>query len=683
MKGGLSRTAAAMSSLVVVSAASAWAEVSVTEERDVCIIENAIFRVEVDAAAGGRIRSWVLKESGRDVVAFWEGGREIGGVLDDRAFFTALRYDAGVMRPGPKVGVLRLAASHPSGLSIVKTLTAADDSPVIKVHYEYRNGAQTPATLWVRNFLLPGAQPQTDEHLYWVNGVGVRDGERTEGSPGTRNYYQAEAPEYAGLWDRATGDAVFVYAPGVERFYFWRGSREHPTFEWIYPALPAGQVLHADLVIGTVAGATEAPAWTDLVDKHGGALRRVRVVALAGWVDEAAKFEVTPEERERGYWLSIGRGDGKQRLPDPLELDLPRDDDRYLAVTVNVLKDFEAAVRVDVPDEWRGQVRALRETPGQDRRELLPIPETPVSLKAGAVENIWLRVGSTEKAPGEHRIPLRLALGDGSHPVTIRLRVWPVTVESTRPFHLRGYSGGFMVWTGGYEVEAEKLPRLEAILGAFAEMGGDVLDWNCVWGRIIAHVKLAETGENLLEVTKAAPDRIELANLPRLDFSYYDPWLELAKKYGVTRVETHMPHPENSQLNWRLLDPAVGKGRAEPGTPEARRVTTWFFAEMKRWLESHGCHGFFAKISDEISPERIPSYIETAEVAREAGWRPFTTITGMIARTARHLRTMDPHCDQWQLNFSLKDDFFALLSTPYEVTQERFELSGPWGQYRN
>ncbi|MGD8238655.1 MAG: hypothetical protein PVH68_08895, partial [Armatimonadota bacterium] len=49
----------------------------------------------------------------------------------------------------------------------------------------------------------------------------------------------------------------------------------------------------------------------------------------------------------------------------------------------------------------------------------------------------------------------------------------------------------------------------------------------------------------------------------------------------------------------------------------------------------------------------------------------------------RHLRTMDPHCDQWQLNFSLKDDFFALLSTPYEVTQERFELSGPWGQYRN
>ena len=63
-----------------------------------------------------------------------------------------------------------------------------------------------------------------------------------------------------------------------------------------------------------------------------------------------------------------------------------------------------------------------------------------------------------------------------------------------------------------------------------AEMGGDVLDWNGVWSRILAQVKIAETEEILPEVAKTRADSIALDHLPRLDFSYYDRWLDLPKR---------------------------------------------------------------------------------------------------------------------------------------------------------
>ena len=50
----------------VVASCATGAQATVTSDRDVYAIENAHFRLEVDAAAGGRIRSWVLKPGGRE-----------------------------------------------------------------------------------------------------------------------------------------------------------------------------------------------------------------------------------------------------------------------------------------------------------------------------------------------------------------------------------------------------------------------------------------------------------------------------------------------------------------------------------------------------------------------------------------------------------------------------------------
>lgn len=654
------------------------------KDRDIFILENEHMRVEVDASAGARITSWTIKPGNREMIALWKGRNEIGGALDDRAHFTAVRYAAAIMQPGPELATIRLEAAHSSGLSIIKHLDLRKGAAALGVRYEFRNGTQAARRLFIRSFLLPGSQPQADEHLYWVNGKEERKGTITAGTTDAHGYYLPEAPPYAALWHRDSGDGILALVPGVTKFYFWRGSREFPTFEWLYEDIPAGKTLLAEARLIVTSGTPGTPPnWNDLCQRNSKQLRASSLVPIKDWVDEATLFGVTQEERERGFWLSAGNGDGKRRLPDPLELDLAREDDRYVGVMLNLTKALKGMLTVDAPGTAPSTLDISLETDGEDRRELLPLPTKPVSWQAGERKVLWFHVGSRDCPPRSNRIPITIRLGPASAELTLQIRVWDVKPASQKPFHVRGYCGGFPVWTKGYDITDENLKHLDAILRSYAAIGGDVIDWNGVWARLLLHVRIAGTEDTITDVAKQHPERISLDALPQLDFSYYDPWLDLAKRHGVTRVDTYLDSVGNPQLSWRLLTPALGKGRVRPGTPEAERVVVWFYREMKRYFEEHGFDGFFCKISDEISPEHIPNHIAAAAVARQAGWRPFTTITGMIARTAGHLRTMDPHCDQWQLSFGLKDDFLALLKGRFVVTEHSHALPAAWLPYSN
>lgn len=664
--------------LLPLIALPALADVTTGQEGDVFILENEAMRVEVDAAGGARIRSWILKPSGREMIALWEGADNVGGALDDRAVFTAQPYDGSITRTGPEVGTLRFQASDRSGLTLVKHISLSAESPTLRVSWELNNGTQGERTLWLRNFLLPGTQPQTDQHRYWVSAE-----EPVEDAADASGYFDAAEPEVMALWDAQTGDGVVVRVPGVDRFYLWRGSAQHPTFEWIYEPVPPGNRLIAEAALVTVQGRTEAPHWQTLAQEQAADVRAPRVAQIEGWVDEATRFGVTEAERERGFWLSVGEDTSRQRLPQPLEIDLPLQATRYAEVTLNVLKDFSAPVSLAVPDEMAEAITVFRDTPAQIRRELLPLPEEPLAMTSGTRESLWLRVDGGPLGEGTHQATLRLQVGDAEVDLPLQVRVWPVTVDVERPFHVRGYCGGFPVWAGGYEIDDQRLRNLDAILRTFAEMGGDCLDWGANWVQMLKHVRLAETGEIITEVAANEPERLQIDDMPELDFSYYDPWFDLCRKYGVLHVQSQVMPADHSRIGWKLLAPAYGADRIEIGSPEAEKLVVWFWSEMRRELEERGFTDFFGKVSDEISPEHIPAYIRTAKLAQEAGWRPFTTITGMIARTAEHINTMDPYCDQWQLGFGSKDTFIDLLHTLYEVTEETFDLPADWGQYRN
>jgi hypothetical protein len=79
----------------------------------------------------------------------------------------------------------------------------------------------------------------------------------------------------------------------------------------------------------------------------------------------------------------------------------------------------------------------------------------------------------------------------------------------------------------------------------------------------------------------------------------------------------------------------------------------------------------------------MPAYIAQAKVARRAGWRPYTTITGAIARTASLINEINPYVDRWQLNHVGAITFDKLISQPFQEVNKRVEMPQKWRPYQN
>ncbi|MFN3422713.1 MAG: hypothetical protein ACK40X_13425, partial [Armatimonadota bacterium] len=216
-------------------------EVIVKVEGQNIVMENERLKLVVVPSAGGRIANLVNKQTGRDMVALWRGATEIGGALDDRLFFTSMPYEAAIMHPSGEVGVVRLEAKYPSQLSITKTISLRQEETIVQVSYEFRNGTQRPYRLWVRNFFVPGGPPLTEQHRYFV----PCKEKPIVNQPFASGYFANLLLPYAALLNTKSNEGLMAVVPGVEQFYFWQGSREFPTFEWLYPPTPAGKTMIA------------------------------------------------------------------------------------------------------------------------------------------------------------------------------------------------------------------------------------------------------------------------------------------------------------------------------------------------------------------------------------------------------------------------------------------------------
>ena len=629
-------------------------QVEVVESDSGFVLGNQHLRIRVHRA-GGRIASLRDLRGGGELVSLWKGGGEIGGLLDDRMYFTGAAYEGAVEEDSVEVR-LRLRVEHDSGLRLEKDISLRNGEPVVRVRYRLVNGGQQPVRLWVRNFPVPGGAPLGERHIYTLP-----LGEGTMRKPFASEYFADLRAPWAALGDTLSGSGLLAAVPGVEKFYFWQGSRQFPTFEWIYPETPAGKEMEAELALAVVH--EEAPDWDGLADGLVADLRDLRYGDVAGWRDAAERFGLVAADSARGFWLSTGWGENKQRLPEVVELDLPLGGRRVCYLGIEPLVESRGVrLGAQVGGELAGWVVPAREVEEENAIVVEALEGSQeISLKPGEEQRIWLAADARGIEHGAYEDSLFLAVGERWVGVPVRVRVWPVAVPDERPFDVRGYAtlGDF---TGGYAVSDSSLQKLDALLGAYAEMGGSVFDWTTVWARVLEQVRIDSTDEILTQVAREDPGRLDLDALPALDFSHFDPWLEMARKHGVDRVETYMEYPESARWQWACLDPAVGEGRVAAGTEDAETVIVWLYGELRRYFESRGFRGFFCKIADEIAPEHVEEYARAARLARRAGWRPFTTVTGMVARTAEWVEAMNPHCDQWQVSLMLKDDFRELAA---------------------
>jgi len=636
-------------------------DVKVKEGNGVNItMENDAMKLNIAVEGGGRISSLVDKKNNKDIVTLWKSPVDDGGLLDDRNVFTAAAFGAAVMQPGGKSGTVRLSAKNANGMSMLKILTLKDDSSSLEVSETFSNGTQKPARFMLRNFLLPGGGPRTDDDQYFVP---VKDKQLAPLTPAS-NYFDNLTSPWSAVWNKSTGEGILVAAPGISQFYFWQDSKITPTYEWIYPEVPAGKSITVNYTIQLINNA--APDWAQLSAAALKGVHGTSFADVAGWQNEGQRFGVTDAERARGYWLSAGDGEGKRRLP-PLKIDVPLNQSRSVYIGINALKDLtDGALQVELQNIPNGLVQTAWQVNSKDAKKVLPFDNSrKIEVANGTEGRLWLTLQGGAKAQDD-KGQIALSVNGQKVLLPLEVKVWPVQVPAMQPFGVHEYAG-LITFVGGYNLGAGSLPQANTLFRYFHAIGGNTMNWTLNWKLWYRYLKIAgtdQTAADWVKVNGANYLQKPATQWPDLDFSYFDPYTAAAKANNVTLAMTYI----------------ALSTKEKPVTSESE----WILIQLKKYLQAQGFHGFLCKIADEIPTEDIPAYNEAGKIAQRAGWHPFTTVTGGVARTASSINTMNPYADMWEVGFGSTEFFHDLITQKYTLTEKTLTLpTADWSKLLN
>jgi len=213
------------------------------------IVENAHFKV-VLTTLGGRVRSWVDKATGREIV-LWAPGE--GGFLDDRATRTMARYDCRVLARDEEHAEVEFTLTD-GPLRWRKTIAIREGLPSIQVRYSITNMSDEPRDFeqMVRNFIVPTEGLFCSLHTdQGVQRIPWGDWTRSGGKGG---WYRRMAGDWLSVAHRE-GWGFAVVCDRLSAVYFWTG-QGRGTVEWVYPTarLNAGETASAETTLTLTHG---------------------------------------------------------------------------------------------------------------------------------------------------------------------------------------------------------------------------------------------------------------------------------------------------------------------------------------------------------------------------------------------------------------------------------------------
>ncbi|MEN6403765.1 MAG: hypothetical protein ABFD94_17610 [Armatimonadia bacterium] len=641
-------------------------------------VETGQYKALIDAGKGARMMSLYDKALGAEIVQKDESG--LGGLFEDRPLFSVCEYEGRVVKQKPEEIVLRFAVSK-DGINLVKTYTFTEGKPVFGVRYEVENTTQLPFKLWIRNFANPGGGAVTDaDHGF------MRSGGKVLEVPVPGTYYRDLEAPWAAYVDTEKKSGYFVRCDFdlLDSFYFWNGSRITPTFEWLYKPVPPGQKVATGLVFGLVTGLEKVGSVSVagvVSAEMGTAEARVEpnFAAIEGWKPLEELYKPTAEEMARGFIPVVG---GK-KAPAPrltgLQVDLGLNEREAVPVECFGLAE-EAKIDATV---WGPGGAAVKPETVLVRVEMDSWLEGGATLKVqrGRSGRLWLTVDSKNLKPGQYDYQVVLSRSGQGEPVRLPLQVtvWNAKLPERPVIGTQLYA--YPPTLSSYTLDEAAKKKFLAYVQNIQEMHCDSCDWAVGVHVPAARVTVKGTGELLTEWSKAHPNTA-VEKLPDLDFGYFDLWFDEYAKRGMTRFVAHVP----AGNGWReaaIIQAALGRKVEDVNSPEAWAVMEWYYKQLRRYAEAKGFDSFWAKVDDEISQEDIPQWLVGAAHYRKAGYKPFTTNTGNIARSATLLREMNKESEAWQVALCLSREFMQLTrqGAVFETRREPVTLN--FAQYGN
>jgi|LSQX01.1.fsa_nt_gb hypothetical protein len=664
-----------MIALTVASAAAVELETIDAGDHTQIVVQNELLRMVVVPEYGGRITSLTDLRNGVDVV--WSDGMD-GGALDDRDDFTGTAFTprAELARDGAEAHVWLTGEAH-GGYKITKQLVVMDGKPLVEQRITVENGSQRPRAFWQRSFIRPGDKDITgDETFYLPTAEGVR------ATPNMNGWQDDFTEGWTGVIDAETGAGILfiIDLELVERFYYWRGSQEYPTVEWICKEVQPGQKLVSRSWIALTSDVQEynsavvegfvGTAWW----KEGG----LQTDELADWVDLRPKVQPDANATARGFTLYRAWGENPGAELSQLRFDSPAGGADSMTLQIAGLAAVDASVSFRGPGADAYSFFVMSD----DRNRLLPTES--LALKANDVRQLQLVFEPQDAAPGELAAELVLGGNDGREQViALSGNVWPVRLPDRALMSMKNYGGSVYMFSSGPDLNEQTIERMSFFLDDSTELGQSVCDVTLNPDQNITRTLVRGTDLTIGEALKQRPELFaDRDNLPALDFSYFNPWIHGSLLHGHRFIETHAP-PFARNTTLSLINLVAGE-QLEPGSEEYFKVYRWYFGELLRWMREHGYPEAEAKVSDEISPDEVPHYIEVAAVAKQVGFRPYTTITGHVAGMPELLNAMDPVSDGWQTQWMSNQVFRDLIEQRYATVTKREDLSkAQWGPYGN
>ncbi|MBR4663715.1 MAG: hypothetical protein IKO93_07570, partial [Lentisphaeria bacterium] len=373
---------------------------------------------------------------------------------------------------------------------------------------------------------------------------------------------------------------------------------------------------------------------------------------IPGWTaGEADRIEVSDEARKKGFAVAEGIADkpstdnyyGRTRIPRLLkelkELEIRIASNEIASRELIVLplrlvnggtaaliggKEISAQLRQEVELTMDGRaggggIRYARIF--RDRKDFQL--ENPVS--------IWLRVGSCKPVkPGNYSFRVRVAADGITTELPVTVKVADVTLPRRPLLSLEseGYPFAFPTGNDPKKINGWLRNMRDHGIDFFQEFGG------------YDRVKIAGTDRTLAQdIRKRRKFYEEGRDLPALDFSPHDYWLDPAVGAGLVRFK------------------ACYYGMKDP-TP----LQLHYFTEGAKYIHAKGIQqdDLFFKIRDEQPADKFGDMARIARMIRKAGFRPFSTFARLFGRPD-DLKLLENQFEMFQGGFTTRAERAELV----------------------
>jgi len=400
----------------------------------------------------------------------------------------------------------------------------------------------------------------------------------------------------------------------------------------------------------------------------------------SGEITQVEYEPTTEEERARGFVVVQGNEPERRLRLKELEVDLGRNERDLVPVKLVVLSKLDA---VSISVSGPGAALCM---PWIERDyQLHSGNQTPLDMNNPT--RLWLEVDSGKYDPGEYKLTVNLSSGRGTElriPGTVTIH--DVVLPQRRTMRMKPFS--WIVSLSGVDIhKPETRKRLEVFLDDLAALRNPVCDWVYTYdpANVLPHVKIAGTDQTLHAAGQAGT--IDINNLPDLDFSFFDPWIEGSVKHGMTQLEINVrmyitEHDERAFVKGVLGNDIVCSDEI------SWKTLMWLHKQFRDYAISRGMTETWARIVHESpSPENIPdyvqNYVQTARRYQEIGYRTYTDNVDAFARNATWLNQLNAQSDSWYMSYWQIQAFLELTSNAWKYEERQETVGTKWAPYDN